>query len=67
MSVQVKRLINLKGAEKFGACNSCGQISLEDSSLMRIIFSTLEINSTSIWLCRDCANTLIEMLKGCEE
>ena len=64
MSIKVRKLANLKGAERFGSCASCGQISLEDSSLMRITFSTLEINDTSIWLCGDCANTLIEMLKG---
>ena len=64
MSIKVRKLVNLKGAERFGSCNSCGQTSLEDNSLMRITFSTLETNGTSIWLCGDCANTLTEMLKG---
>ena len=64
MSSQIRKLAKLKGAERFGNCNSCGKTSSEDSTLMRITFSTLKTSGTSICLCGDCANTLTEMWKG---
>lgn len=64
----VRKLIKLKGAEKFGTCNSCGKTSSEDSTLIRITCSTYRNSGTSICLCEGCANVLIgaldEMLKG---
>ena len=64
MSIQIRKLAKLKGAERFGNCNSCGKTSSEDSTLMRITFSTLKTSGTSICLCKDCANILTEMWKG---
>ena len=57
-----EKLIELKGADKFGDCNSCGKTSSEDRTLMRIIFSVDGNGSTSFCLCERCANTLVEEL-----
>ena len=57
-----KKLINLKGGERFGACNSCGKTSSEDSTLIRIACSVDGNGSTSICLCKGCANALIGVL-----
>ena len=60
--ITVEKLIELKGAKKFGNCNSCGKTSSEDSTLMRITFSVYGNDSTSFCLCERCANTLVEEL-----
>ena len=57
-----KKLINLKGAERFGACNGCGKTSSEDSTLIRISCSVDGNGSTSICLCKGCANALMGVL-----
>lgn len=58
----IERLKDLDGASKFGNCNSCGVSSIENDSLIRIKASADERTFSSICLCRDCTEELIEKL-----
>ena len=60
--ITVRKLINLKGGERFGVCNSCGKISSEDRTLIMITCSIYGNGGTSICLCEGCANALIGAL-----
>ena len=59
----LERLIDLDGAMKFGNCNSCGVSSIESDSIIRIKASIDDKDFSSLCLCRDCAEKLIEKLE----
>ena len=58
--ITLERLKDLDGALKFGNCNSCGVSSIENDSLIRIKASTSGKDFSSLCLCGDCAEKLIE-------
>lgn len=60
--ITVGKLIKLKGAERFGVCNSCGKTSSEDRTLTRITCSVYGNSGISICLCEGCGNALIGAL-----
>ena len=57
-----EKLIELKGAKRFGVCNSCGKTLSDDRTLGRITFSVYGDGGISVCLCERCANVLIEEL-----
>ena len=60
--IEITRLNECKGGNRFGSCLSCGAYSKNDKSLIRIKFMT-ERQGTSVCLCSKCANTLFNALK----
>lgn len=60
--IVLDRLKDLQGAAKFGNCMSCGISSIENDNLIRIKASINGMDSSSLCLCRDCAEKLIEKL-----
>ena len=60
--IEITRLNECKGGNRFGSCLSCGAFSNDDKSLIRIKFMT-ERQGTSVCLCSKCANALFNALK----
>ena len=60
--IEITRLNECKGGNRFGSCLSCGVFSEVDKSLIRIKFVT-ERQGTSVCLCSKCANVLFNALK----
>lgn len=60
--IEITKLNECKGGNRFGSCLSCGAFSTEDKSLIRIKFVT-ERQGTSVCLCSKCANVLLNVLK----
>ena len=60
--IEVTRLNECSGSDKFGSCISCGASSNDDKSLIRIKFM-MERQGTSVCLCSKCANMLFNILK----
>ena len=60
--IEITRLNECKGSNRFGSCLSCGAFSKADKSLIRIKFMT-ERQGTSVCLCSKCANMLCDALK----
>lgn len=60
--IEVTRLNECNGSNRFGSCNSCGAFSNDDKSLIRITFM-MGRQGTSICLCSKCANVLFNILK----
>ena len=60
--IEVTRLNECNGSDRFGSCISCGAFSNDDKSLIRIKFM-MERQGTSICLCSKCANVLFNILK----
>ena len=65
--IEIKTLSDLKGAERYGTCLSCGTDSNEDMEMVRIyvlMHHTIGgYQSSSICLCKRCKKVLKEMLK----
>ena len=60
--IEVTRLNECSGSDRFGSCASCGASSNDDKSLIRIKFM-VERQGTSVCLCSKCANVLFNILK----
>lgn len=60
--IEITRLNECNGSNKFGSCNSCGKFSNDDKSMVRIKFM-MERQGTSVCLCSKCANVLFNTLK----
>lgn len=60
--IEITRLNECKGGNRFGSCFLCGAFSEADKSLIRIKFMT-ERQGTSVCLCSKCANMLFDALK----
>ena len=56
--IEITRLNECNGGNRFGSCLSCGAFSKDDKSLIRITFRT-EQQGTSICLCSKCTHSLI--------
>lgn len=63
----IRRLKELRGAERFGTCMSCGAVSQEDKWMMRV---TLQydvgghMNGTSFCMCADCMKHFQQQIRG---
>ena len=66
--IEITRLNECNGSDRFGSCTSCGKFSDDDKSMVRIKFM-MERQGTSVCLCSKCANVLFNTLKekGCAE
>ena len=62
--IVIEKLSEQKGASRFGSCNSCGVVSSDNDTLIRIKTVLLEGNSSSICLCSDCVEQFMEELKN---
>ena len=64
--IEIKTLSDLKGAERYGTCMSCGEDSDKDRDMIRIHVLKHNIiggyQGSSICLCKKCKNALKEML-----
>ena len=60
--IEITRLNECKGGDRFGSCLLCGAYSKNDKSLIRIKFTT-ERQGMSVCLCSKCANVLLNTLK----
>lgn len=60
--IEITKLNECKGGDRFGSCLSCGAYSTNDKSLIRIKFMT-ERQGTSVCLCSKCVNVLFNTLK----
>lgn len=60
--IEITRLNECSGSNRFGSCNSCGRSSSDDKSMVRITFM-MERQGTSVCLCSKCANVLFNTLK----
>ena len=60
--IVLDRLKDLQGAAKFGNCMSCGISSIESDNIIRIKASIDDKDFSSLCLCKDCAEKLIEKL-----
>ena len=60
--IEVTRLNECSGSDKFGSCISCRASSSDDKSLIRIRFMVGR-QGTSVCLCSKCANVLFNILK----
>lgn len=56
----IKKLVEYKGASRFGTCNECGIGESEAHNLYRIQFN--QVKQTSICLCADCLKKAKELL-----
>ena len=61
--IVLERLKDLQGAAKFGNCMSCGISSIESDNIVRIKASINDMDSSSLCLCIDCAEKLVEKLE----
>ena len=59
--IEIKYTQDMKGAERFGTCASCGKNSKEDIRMVRVIF-TNGASSKSICLCDKCRRLLYEKI-----
>lgn len=60
----MERLKDLEGASRYGSCNSCRVLSVEDDSLIRIKISDGDGKYQSICLCKKCAKKLLGRLEN---
>ena len=60
--IEITRLNECNGSDKFGSCTSCGKFSNDDKSMVRIKFM-MERQGTSVCLCSKCENVLFNTLK----
>ena len=60
--IEITRLNECSGIDRFGSCTSCGAFSEGDKNMIRIKFM-LDRQGTSICLCSKCANVLFNILK----
>ena len=60
--IEITRLNECNGSNRFGSCTSCGKFSNDDKSMVRIKFM-MEKQGTSVCLCSKCANVLFDTLK----
>lgn len=65
--IVIEKLSEQKGASRFGSCNSCGVVSSDNDTLIRIKAALIEGNSSSICLCSDCMEQLLDKLKGVQK
>ena len=56
----IKKLVEYKGASRFGTCSECGIGESEAHNLYRIQFN--QVNQTSIFLCADCLKSVKKAL-----
>ena len=64
--IEIKTLSDMKGAERYGTCISCGANSDEDDKMVRIYalmhHTTGWYQGASMCLCKKCRNALKEIL-----
>lgn len=56
--IEIKRLVDCKGAEVFGSCQSCCKPDTEDTEMKRITIRTYLGQGTSVCLCSECLEEL---------
>ena len=59
--IEIIRLNDCNGSDRFGSCTSCGKFSNDDKSMVRIKFM-MERQGTSICLCSKCTHSLIRQM-----
>lgn len=59
--IEITRLNECNGSDRFGSCTSCGKFSNDDKSMVRIKFM-MERQGTSICLCSKCTHSLIRQM-----
>lgn len=61
--IWVEYLKELKGAQKFGTCNSCGKWSGKDPAMVRVRFvEDGQHNASTIFLCDECRKLLHKII-----
>lgn len=60
----MERLKDLEGASRYGSCDSCRVLSVDDDSLIRIKASDNNKSYSSICLCGKCAEKLLNRLEN---
>lgn len=60
----LEKLADLEGAAKYGSCDSCRVLSVDDDSLIRIEASGDDGTYQSVCLCRKCAEKLLNSLEA---
>jgi hypothetical protein len=59
----LEKLVDLEGASKYGSCDSCRVLSIDDDSLIRIKAIDDDGAYQSVCLCRKCAEKLLNSLE----
>lgn len=59
----MERLKDLEGASRYGSCDSCRVLSIDDDSLIRIKASDDCKSYSNICLCGKCAEKLLNRLE----
>ncbi len=62
--INIMYLTHGNGAEKFGACTSCGKGSKDDATMVKITCWNDEAQKTSIFLCSECRKTILNELSN---
>lgn len=60
--IKVEYLKELKGAQKFGTCNSCGKWSEKDPAMVRVRFTVDGRFFSTIFLCDECRKLLYKTI-----
>ena len=61
--IKVEYLKELKGAQKFGTCNSCEKWSDKDPAMVRVRFTVDgQDNASTIFLCDECRKLLYKTI-----
>ena len=58
--MEIKKLSEYHGSEKYGTCMECGKSSKDDSEMIKIIWN--ENGTTSTIMCKECAQKLKNIL-----